>query len=39
MRLFSALHRLSWVLFLGLFVWAGVVGLPTHGALILSLLL
>ena len=34
-----ALHRLSWLAFLGLFLWAGVVGLPRHGALILSCLL
>ena len=39
MLLFAALHRLSWLAFLGLFLWAGVVGLPRHGALILSCLL
>ena len=39
MLLFAALHHLSWLAFLGLFLWAGVVGLPRHGALILSCLL
>jgi hypothetical protein len=39
MMLLRVLHRLSWLVFLSVFLWTFAVRLPPHGSLILSLTL